>query len=102
MIIEDRHYELYEEDITKRIGLEELLERLNEDQKAFFLEKVYNKYEELMDEEYMDYVNTIEEYVHYATRIKELEEEIKKAETIEDKIHYANIRDKTIKEVKHG
>jgi hypothetical protein len=47
-------------------------------------------------------VRTIEEYIHYLTKIQELEIQIKEAKTIEEKIQYASIRDKTIKEVKHG
>jgi len=102
MIIEDFHYELYEENQNRRMTLENLLDRLNDDQKAFFLQKVYNKYEELLESEYVDYVNTIEEYVGYVGQIKELEQQIRQAETIEEKIKYATIRDKTIKEVKHN
>lgn len=102
MLIEDKHYELYEEDITRRITVNELMPLLNEQQQVFFQEKVYNKYEELTEAEYIDYVHTIEEYVHYLTKIKDLEEKIQTADTVEEKIKYANIRDKTIKEVKHG
>lgn len=102
MIIEDKHYELHDEGITRRITVEELLPLLNDQQRGFFAEKVFNKYTQLVESEYIDYVRNIEEYVHYLTKIQELEEQIKEAKTIEEKIKYATIRDETIKEVKHG
>jgi DNA primase len=102
MAIEDIHYDLYGQDIMRRVTIDELMKKLNDNQKAFFKEKVYNKYTKLVESEYLDYVRTIEEYIHYLTKIQELEIQIKEAKTIEEKIQYASIRDKTIKEVKHG
>ena len=102
LMIEDIHYELYEQNITRRITNEELMEKLSEEQQEYFKEKVYNKYTELDDSEYLDCVRNIEEYKNYVTKITDLEAKIKAAAETDEKIKYANIRDKTMKEVKHG
>ncbi len=100
-IIEDIYIEHLGEELDSETIYQSFLDKLNEAQIDFFLHKCYHKDLELLDKEYEDIINTINQYQQMLIK-KKLEEQIKDAVTITEKIELAKYRDVKIKEDKHG
>jgi translation initiation factor 2B subunit (eIF-2B alpha/beta/delta family) len=79
----------------------EFIEKLNEAQLDFFNRKCINDKIELIQKEYEDMIEVMNEYQEIIQR-NILEEKIKDAPTLQEKIKLATYRDIKIKEDKHG
>jgi len=101
LIIEDLHYKNLENDEDKAIVNGDFVNILNQDQLRFYNMKVENKMIDLIEIEYRDLINTIQDYINFLLQ-EEIEEKIKEAPTVKEKIKLAEYRDVYIKEVKHG
>ena len=99
--IEDLHYNNHLENDETAIDFNAFYELLTEEQKLFFDSKVAYKKLDVLEDEYNDFIETINEYLHMLL-IQNLEEEIRNAPTIVEKIKLAEYRDVSNKEVKNG
>lgn len=80
---------------------EEFISKLNEAQLDFFVNKCTNNHLEIIQKEYEDMIDTMNDYQQILAR-NLLEEKIKEAPTVNEKIKLAEYRDIKIKEDKHG
>jgi DNA primase len=99
MVIEDLYFAI-EEGQKKVISLKQVEEKLTEEQKKFLHEKVlYKKEMKLDQQEYKDFIQTLNEYLQ-KLQIESWNEEIKIAPTNMEKIKLAEYRDLKLKEVR--
>ncbi len=99
LVIEDLYFNIPTGE-PKVITLAQVEDKLTEEQKQFLHEQVlYSKEIKLDSNEYLDFVNTLNEYI-MAQQIDKWNEEIRRTESVAEKIKLAQYRDTKLKEVK--